>query len=136
MLGFAARRVPLMDLSLYLRRHVFRRRQLEATETVGFGSVLWALVLGPLYYWKKGARFEALLLSLAGIPLFMFGDDDATLAYAILSDISTLVWIASIVCAPLLLAASLRRHGWVEISETADAAIESARPRSASFPFT
>ena len=125
-----------MDLSLYLRRHVFRRRQFEATETIGFGSVLWALVLGPLYYWKKGARFEALLLSLAAIPLFMFGDGDATLAYAILSDLSTLAWVASVVCAPLLLAASLRRHGWVEVDETADAPIEGARPRPASFPFT
>ena len=56
-----------MDLSIYFESRKFRQPYLERTQSVGIVCVLWALLSGPIYFWKKGARIEAMLLAVAAV---------------------------------------------------------------------
>ena len=117
-----------MDLSCYLQRRVFRRRFDGASAIVTPWMTLWALLLGPLYFWKKGARIEALILTVVGLPLIVTGDVPS-LGATVVSDLSTILWIGAVIFAPLLIAASLRRQGWTEMS-----AADAGHTDSALFP--
>jgi hypothetical protein len=106
-----------MDFSIYSRPHTYRHAVFKTTEVVGLTSIFWAFLSGPFYYWKKGARIEAILLCLSAVPLFMYDADSSIVSHAVLSDFTTFVWLVSVVGAPLLLSASYRRRGWVEAGE-------------------
>jgi len=91
----------------------FRSPSGGATQTIGMQSALWVLLLGPIYYWRKGALSETVVLSLlAFLPLIV---PDGT--FLIGSDaFSFIVWGASFLLAPSLLAWSYERRGWDEIT--------------------
>ena len=108
-----------MDLSIYSHRRVFRQPYTGATAAVGISSVLWALMAGPLYFWRKGAMIEAALLAAAGASLWFFDAGSALISLAALRAITTAIWAGSVVLAPVLLELSYRRRGWVEITEPA-----------------
>ncbi len=113
-----------MDLSVYFHRQSLRHPVLPKTESVGPRCLFGALIIGPLYYWKKGARIEAILFCLAGIPLFMYDPGSALLSRAMVAQLTTLAWLASVALAPLLIALSYRRGGWFPADEAADADME------------
>ncbi len=99
------------------RHRVFQHPFLRRTETVGLHSVLFALLGGPIYFWRKRARLEAVIVCMAGVPMLVYDPQRALLGRAVLSDIATLVWAGSAVLAPLFLAMSYRRQGWSEIGD-------------------
>jgi len=84
-----------------------------ATQTVGLQTALCVLLLGPLYYWRKGALTETVVLCLLTfLPLIV---PDGT--FLIGSDgFSFVVWGVSFLLAPALLAWSYERRGWDEIT--------------------
>jgi hypothetical protein len=99
------------------RRRVFRHPFRRVTESVGLHSVIFALISGPFYYWRKRARIEAVLLFTAGVPLMVYHPGHAMVSRWVLSDAATVVWAAAAVLAPLVLALSYRRQGWSEIDD-------------------
>jgi hypothetical protein len=103
-----------MDLSIYARPRLFEQPRRGARETVGIWSVLWALVGGPIYYWKKGAMIEAIVLCVSSTPFWAFAGDGSSAGLAVLQDTTTLIWAASVLLAPVLLTMSYRRRGWTE----------------------
>ncbi|HUN49147.1 MAG TPA: hypothetical protein VMU85_21615 [Stellaceae bacterium] len=109
-----------MTLSDYLEPRVFRSPYLRRSESVSGASALWALLLGPAYYWRKQAPVEALLLVvLDGVLLLM---PDAILGLGSAGDtLSLLVWLGFGAGAPVLLPACYRRKGWVEVGRSAEA---------------
>jgi hypothetical protein len=109
-----------MDFSVYSHPHTYRHAIFKQTQTVGRSAIFWALLSGPFYYWKKGARIEAILLCLSAVPLYMYDSDSSIVSYSTLWDLTTLVWLISIIGAPVILAASYRRRGWVEPGELGD----------------
>jgi hypothetical protein len=102
----------------FFRRRVFQHPFAGTTESIGVHSVMFALLSGPLYYWRKHARLEAVVLCFVGLPLLVYNPDKALVSGAVLSDIATGVWAGSVVLAPLLLALSYHRQGWDEIIES------------------
>jgi hypothetical protein len=100
------------------RRRVFRHPFLKRTEAVGPHSVVLALLSGPIYYWQKRARLEAVVLCVVATPMLVYDPDSALVSRALLSDITTLVWAVSVVLAPLFLALSYHRQGWSEVAES------------------
>ena len=108
-----------MDMSIYSHRRVFRQPHSGATAAVGISSVLWALIAGPLYFWRKGAMIEAALLAAAGASLWFFDAGSALISLAALRTVTTTIWAGSVVLAPVLLELSYRRRGWVEVTEPA-----------------
>lgn len=104
-----------MDMSIYLHRRVFRQPHSGATAAVGISSVLWALIAGPLFFWRKGAMIEAALLAAAGASLWFFDAGSALISLAALRTITTTIWAGSVILAPVLLELSYRRRGWVEV---------------------
>jgi len=110
-----------MDFSVYSRPRTYRHAVFKKTQAVGLAAIFWALLSGPFYYWKKGARIEAILLCLSTVPLFMYDSESSLVSYSALSDFTTLVWLVSVVGAPVILAASYRRRGWVEEGDWAAA---------------
>ena len=113
-----------MDFSVYFHRQSLHHPVLAKTESVGPRCLFGALIIGPLYYWKKGARIEAILFCLATIPLFMYDPGSALLSRATVAQLTTLAWLASVALAPLLIALSYRRRGWLPAGEAADADVE------------
>jgi hypothetical protein len=59
-----------MDLSIYSRSRKFKLLHLKTTDRVGGEAVLWALIGGLLYFWKKGAMIEALVIGAATLPFW------------------------------------------------------------------
>jgi hypothetical protein len=104
-----------MDLSVYSRPRTFQQPSSRVTGVVSILSVLWALLLGPVYYWKKGARIEAILLCVASVPLLMMDESSSYISAPVLWNLTALVWAASVVFAPVFLMLSYRRRGWIEI---------------------
>jgi hypothetical protein len=102
----------------FFRRRVFRQPFGDGTESTGIHSALWVLVSGPVYYWRKHARIEAVELCVVGAPLLVYNPGNALVSRAVLSDIATVVWAGSVLLAPLLLALSYRRQGWNEIDDS------------------
>lgn len=109
-----------MTLSDYLEPRIFRSPYLRRSQSVSGASALWALLLGPAYYWRKQAPVEALLLVLLnGLLLLM---PDSILGIGSAGDtLSLLVWLGFGVGAPVLLPICYRRKGWVEIGRSAEA---------------
>ncbi len=100
------------------RRRVFQPPFAGRTESVGVHSVMLALVAGPIYYWRKRARIEAVVLCMVDVPLLVYNPDTALISSAVLSHIATLAWAGSVVFAPFLLALSYLRQGWSEVVES------------------
>ena len=91
---------------------MFRSPSGRATEAVGMQSALWVLLLGPIYYWRKGALIETVVLCLLTFMPLIVPDD----TFLIGSDVfSFIVWGVSFLLAPTLLAWSYERRGWDEI---------------------
>ena len=96
-----------------VRRRTFRSSFGGVTQTVGIESVLWVLFLGPIYFWRKGALIEALVLGVLTFLPFIVPDDTPLIG----SDFfSVVLWGLSVVLAPKLLAWSYERRGWDEIA--------------------
>ena len=96
-----------------VRRRTFRSPISGATQTIGFESVLWVLLLGPIYFWRKGALIEAIVLFVLTFLSFFVPDDTPLIG----SDLfSFVVWGLSVVLAPKLLSWSYERRGWDEIA--------------------
>ena len=104
-----------MDLSDFTRRRVFEQPYSKTRRAVGPQSILWSLIFGPFYYWRQGALIEAVLIAIVTLAIFFVDDDGSVSGPAALSALMTLVWLASVILAPVILAASYRRRGWVEI---------------------
>ena len=102
----------------FFRRRVFRHPFAGTTESIGVHSVMFALLTGPIYYWRKRARVEAVVLAIVGVAVLAYDPDSALVSGAVLSDITTAVWAGSVVLAPLVLALSYRRQGWIEIVDS------------------
>jgi hypothetical protein len=103
-----------MDVSVYSRSRVFEQPHLGKIQVVGIWSVLWAFIGGPIYYWKKGAVIEAILLCVASTPFWAFDNQISDASLAALRDITTVIWAVSVAFAPVILMMSYRRRGWVE----------------------
>jgi hypothetical protein len=117
MLPFRAREVAMANAG-FLRRRVFQHPFGSKTESVGVHSMMFALISGPIYYWQKRARLEAVILCIIGVPLLVYNPDNALVSRAVLSDIASVVWAGSVVLAPFLLALSYLRQGWNEIIDS------------------
>jgi len=101
-----------MDFSIYAAPRKFALPRLNRTEYVGGEAVLWALLSGPIFFWRKGALIEAMIVSLATLPFWAI-DTDGYLVDAL----GALVWLGTGALAPVLLAANYRRRGWVDVSD-------------------
>jgi hypothetical protein len=102
----------------FFRRRVFKHPFGEDTESVGLHSMMFALLTGPIYYWKKRARLEAVVLCTISVALLVYNPDSALVSGAVFADITTVVWAGSVLLAPFLLALSYHRQGWTEIIES------------------
>jgi len=107
-----------MSLDAFLSHRCFESPYAKAREEVGPSSALWALLLGPAYYWRKRAPVEALIYFLLTAPMIGLADiaEDAGLPDSI--DLGIVLWIGFAVAAPALLAGCYLRKGWVEVSAT------------------
>ena len=104
-----------MDLSDLTRRRIFEQPYTKTRRAIGPNAMLWSLLFGPLYYWRQGALIEGVVFAVATIPILFVDVDSSLISPTLLSVLTTLVWLASVILAPFLLAASYRRRGWVEI---------------------
>ena len=102
-----------MTLSDYLEPRVFRSPYLRRSESVSGASALWALLLGPAYYWRKQAPVEALLLFMAQLTLY-FIPDEALGGVVDTDTVGVLLWLGAGLAAPLLLSMCYERKGWFE----------------------
>lgn len=101
-----------MDFSVYAQPRKFALPRLKKTEYVGGDAVLWALVSGPVFFWRKGALIAGMIAGLATLPFWAMASD------GYLADvIGGLVWLGAAALAPLLLAASYQRRGWIDVTD-------------------
>jgi hypothetical protein len=103
-----------MLLAEYFSRRMFRSPFVGYTEVVSGWSALWAFLFGPVYYWRKRAPIEALLSLVATVPLIGFSDQSDILGFLDAVDLSSIIWMAFALAAPVLLPACYRRKGWNE----------------------
>ncbi len=68
-----------------------------------------------IYFWKKGARIEALLLVLVCVPQIFADPANSAIDPLLLSEIASLAWGAAALLAPVLLIACYQRRGWTEV---------------------
>lgn len=109
-----------MTLTEYLEPRVFRSPYLKRSESVSGAAMLWALLLGPAYYWRKQAPAEALVLFLIDAMLMLM--PGSLLGSAAADDLlGWLVWLIFALGAPALLPMCYRRKGWVEIGRSVEA---------------
>jgi hypothetical protein len=99
-----------------MQQRSYRQPYTNAVETVGSNSIWGALFAGPFYYVKKGALIEGAIMGAMGLMFFFMDDDTASLSPAILDNISWIIWGVFVIFAPVLLAYSYKRRGWVEIT--------------------
>lgn len=104
-----------MDWSIYLQTRRFRQPYRERLQSVGWGCMIWAALSGPLYFWKKGAQIEALLLALVCVPPIFASATSSAIDPETLAQMASLAWGGSALLAPVLLAACYRRRGWDEV---------------------
>jgi len=109
--------VATIDLSVYARPRRFREPSLNVTEPVGVQSMLWALIFGPFFYWKKGAQAEAVLMVLSAAPLLQLSHIGSkySVSFSEIPYVSALLWAAFVALAPALLVMHYRRKNWEEI---------------------
>lgn len=100
----------------YLEPRVFRSPYSKLSERVSAGSILWALLLGPIYFWRKRAPVEALVLAIVDGLLWFAPDDILGLGFSDLDLASPLVWIGCACAAPALLSACYLRKGWAQVA--------------------
>jgi hypothetical protein len=98
------------------RRRVFRHPFRSKTESVGLHTVLFALLSGPVHYWRKRARIEAAVLGIAALAPVFYNPATALVSRAALTDAAAVLWAGAGVLAPALIAMSYRRQGWREIA--------------------
>jgi len=105
-----------MSLEASFSHRRFESPYVKAREEVGPSSILWALLFGPAYYWRKRAPVEALIYFLLTVPMIGLQDlaEETGLPYSI--DVGLLLWIGFAVAAPALLAGCYLRKGWIEVS--------------------
>jgi len=109
-----------MTLNDYFEPRVFRSPYLQRTESVRASAALWALLLGPAYYWRKQAPLEALILTVLDAMLMLMPSSIVGIAAG--NDLlGMLIWLGFGVGAPVLLPMCYRRKGWVEIGRSAEA---------------
>ena len=101
-----------MDFSVYSRPRRFQLPYLQITRTIGPDALLWAMITGPFYFWKKGAMIEGLAIAAATVPLWAVETDNF-----LLDSLSGLVWIGAALLAPVLVAMSYERRGWVDVTD-------------------
>ena len=101
-----------MDLSVYSHPRKFQSPYRKTIEYVGGAAVLWVLLTGPFYFWKKGAMIEALAVGAASLPFWAVDS-----AGYLLDSISGLIWLGAVLFAPLLLVMSYGRRGWVDVTD-------------------
>jgi hypothetical protein len=104
-----------MDQSSYLESRKFRQPYLERTQSAGAVCVLWALLSGPIYFWKNGAQIETSLLVLASVTPLFADQEHSPIDPILPSGFESLVWGAAAVLAPLLLMQCYRCQGWIDI---------------------
>jgi hypothetical protein len=106
-----------MRLIAYYQQRVFEQPRGERTEVVGWRSVLWAYLFGPLFFWKKRARLEATLLLLAMVPLLNIESSEHRYRIELYGNEYPVlvVWTAFAFLAPVLLVIGYRRKHWREI---------------------
>lgn len=105
-----------MSFADYFTERVFRSPYAKITVRVGPGCVLWALLLGPIYYWRKQAPVEALLLFVTTVPLLGLADLVDLPGLPDVFDFGSIIWVGFAVAAPVLLPLCYRRKGWEEIT--------------------
>jgi hypothetical protein len=103
-----------MHLADYFSRRVFRSPFVGYTEVVSGWSAFGAFLFGPVFYWRKRAPIEALLSLVATVPLIGFSDQAELLGFLDAVDLSSMIWTAFALAAPVLLPACYRRKGWDE----------------------
>ena len=106
-----------INVSIYSRPCRFQNPFFKITEVVGAQSVLWALIFGPLFYWKKGAQAEAVLMVLSATPLLQLSHIGSkySVSFSEIPYVSAVLWAAFVALAPILLVMHYRRKGWVEV---------------------
>jgi hypothetical protein len=107
-----------VDLSIYSRPRTFEEPFFKVTEAVGVQSSVWAFIFGPFFYWKKGARIEAVLMALSAMPLLQLSHGGLKYAVSLsaIPYVSMVLWAAFAAMAPVLLVMHYRRKGWVEVT--------------------
>jgi len=105
-----------VDFSVYSRQRIFQEPFFKTTEVVGLQSMIWAFLFGPVFFWKKRARAEALLFVLAIAPSLSIDHSGSRYGVTLsgVEFLSPLMWTAFAAFAPVLLAAAYRRKRWIE----------------------
>ena len=106
-----------MSLETLFNPRTFESPYAKVRETVGPSSVLWSLLLGPVYFWRKRAPVEGLVYFLLTVPMVGLADVAETAGLPDSDDLGIVLWIGFAIAAPALLAACYLRKGWVEITE-------------------
>ena len=96
----------------YFRTRIYRSPMGSQVQSVSGLSILWVLLLGPIYFWRKKAMIPAILFFAAEALLYFVPDD-------VLGDfdadaIGSLIWLGASLAAPLLLSMCYEQKGWVE----------------------
>ena len=105
-----------MSLEAYFSQRSFESPYMKAREQVGASSVLWALLLGPAYYWRKRAPVEALIYFILTVPLVGLSDVAEAAGLSDSIDVGLALWVFFALAAPALLGRCYLRKGWVEVS--------------------
>jgi hypothetical protein len=105
-----------MSVETYLSHRSFQSPYLKAREDVGPASILWALLFGPAYYWRKRAPVEGLIYFLLTVPMVGLADIAEAAGLPDGIDIGLALWVFFALAAPPLLARCYERKGWVEVS--------------------
>ncbi|HVM77867.1 MAG TPA: hypothetical protein VMU06_02530 [Stellaceae bacterium] len=105
-----------MSVETIFSRRCFQSPYVKAREEVGPSSVLWALIFGPVYYWRKRAPVEALVYFVLTVPMVGLADIAEAAGLPDSIDLGIVLWIGFAAAAPALLAACYLRKGWVEVT--------------------
>lgn len=105
-----------MSVETYLSHRSFQSPYMKVRVEVGPASILWALLFGPAYYWRKRAPVEALIYFLLTVPMVGLADIAEAAGLPDSVDIGLVLWVFFALAAPALLARSYERKGWVEVS--------------------
>jgi len=104
-----------MTFADYYAPRVFQSPYLKTTEKISGTTVLWAFLGGPLYFWRKRAPVEALILLVVDVVWFFVPDAFFGDGFFGSDEVSLLFWVVAAVGAPILLAKCYERKGWIEL---------------------
>ncbi|MGH6981044.1 MAG: hypothetical protein ACREFC_07535 [Stellaceae bacterium] len=106
-----------MSHGSYTSTRIFQSPFLRRTQTVrGVGAVLGALIAGPLYYWRKQAPIEALVLFTLELVLFLMSNHGISERAIDTTTASLVLWLGAALLAPVLLPMCYLRKGWIEVA--------------------